>query len=261
MASPPAVLVAYVEESLVLEYAYVAAITVATYDYSLNISRELRYLGFAIPIVPLSSKMYVTLLWLTTLNHTTPKKVLAFLLVHYTVVQAITVVVVYFRLTGSANAISCFSFYGFHFCDIEYPESVAWIYPTWNGVLMSYEMVLCALVLRYAARHLRGTFWRDPVRTANTLIAVIVHDNLVYFFVPITGADYGKNVNALHRVPPSAHFPMKIVIMETLLLSMVGPCVVLSLRRGYERGLSDVHGSSVTTLMFVAGAPPTEEEE
>jgi len=133
-------------------------------------------------------------------------------------------------------------------CDQLFP---AWVYITSDVAAVSFEIFLFVLALWYACRHLPSSFWRNPAAAATSLATVIVQDNLIYFFV----ATLSMATNAAIEIPSAATsnaFSSIAMIAQSVLVAMIGPWMVISLRRSYERntGFTASRSHEVTTVAF-----------
>ncbi|EIW78796.1 hypothetical protein CONPUDRAFT_166714 [Coniophora puteana RWD-64-598 SS2] len=133
-------------------------------------------------------------------------------------------------------------------CDQLFP---AWVYITSDVAAVSFELFLFALALGYACRHIPSSFWRNPAAAATSLATVIVRDNLVYFFV----ATLSMATNAAIEIPSAATsntFSSIAMIAQSVLVAMIGPWMVISLRRSYEQntGVTTSRSHEVTTVAF-----------
>ncbi|EIW78792.1 hypothetical protein CONPUDRAFT_74395 [Coniophora puteana RWD-64-598 SS2] len=266
-------------ESLLEEYAMVAASALVYYDYLSNLSLEidliwtkklswatvvyaiceaeklgsitqLRYLGLAIPAKKIVDIALV-------FNHTTmPPSGRLPLYMGSTSNMRYRQYVSSARNddpTSMTNEFAGIGLPGLYFCDIGFPPSLGWINPASSSVLIVYEGVLCGLVLWYASRHLWEAFCRSPGRAANTLASVILRDNLIYFFLALLS----MFLSALNQVPSitvSLAYNCLDDIFQTFLFSMVGPWMVISLRKSYERSLSegDSQAYELSTVAFTS---------
>lgn len=191
-----------------------------------------------------------------------PQSILVVFAVFYTVVQGINIATLSVMLHGLTSVFSEISFAGIYSCYINFPEGIWWIYPTSDAFLISYEALLCALALWYASKSIQGSFWRSPLRSANTLMAVIIRDNLLYFFVVLMSII----VNAMEQVKDNINLTAYNCfedILEVVLYCMVGPWMILSLRKSYEicLGREASNGHELTTVAFAPPvAQPVEED-
>ncbi|EIW78786.1 hypothetical protein CONPUDRAFT_74389 [Coniophora puteana RWD-64-598 SS2] len=293
-------LIAFVQDDRVGEYALIAPTVVLVYDYLLNFSLEvplqmdliwnrkfssttlafivvwdkkpdkelridvylqLRYMGLMLPAfflvnnftgIPLSSKllspsgvgyilfavpqaMIMTIMILLQGMMSIrvyvllgkPQNILVVFAVFYIVVQGINIATLSVMLRGLTSVFSEISFAGIYSCYINFPEGIWWIYPTSDAFLISYEALLCALALC-------------------VLMSIIV--------------------NAMEQVKDNINLTAYNCfedILEVVLYCMVGPWMILSLRKSYEIGLGREasNGHELTTVAFAPPvAQPAEED-
>ncbi|EIW78814.1 hypothetical protein CONPUDRAFT_74413 [Coniophora puteana RWD-64-598 SS2] len=70
-----------------------------------------------------------------------------------------------------------------NFCNFNIPSTLLWTYPTTSMAVLGFDIVLCALAITHAIKYLPSSFWLHPQQTAASMRAVIVRDNLTYFFL------------------------------------------------------------------------------
>ncbi|EIW86016.1 hypothetical protein CONPUDRAFT_133662 [Coniophora puteana RWD-64-598 SS2] len=146
------------------------------------------------------------------------------------------------------------------FCNDDIPTNRDWTYPAYCMTVLAYEVILCALALRHAFKNLSVSAWREPARAAVGLGSIIVRDNLVYFFIVLVSLTL-SSVNFVPALSNSIAYVGLEKLMQLTLVTMVGPWMIISLRKSYEKGAAaGIHSSSELTMSFAAAAMPSDDE-
>jgi len=145
------------------------------------------------------------------------------------------------------------------FCGENFPSGRAWIFPATSVIVLMFDTVLCVLVVWYALKNLPRALWREPSSIASNLISVMVRDNLMYFLIVFIA----MALNTVAEVPALGNsFPYYVldIVLEVMMTVMVGPWMILSLRRSYEEGSGAYTSGSneFTTVAFVNPCPRQE---
>ncbi|EIW74443.1 hypothetical protein CONPUDRAFT_78087 [Coniophora puteana RWD-64-598 SS2] len=124
-------------------------------------------------------------------------------------------------------------------CEQSTPANRAWVYPVGSMAGLAFDLIVCAFALVYAFKHVPKACCRNPARAALTLSVIIVRDNLVYFF-----------------------FYNLTIIVQSMLQTMVGPWMIISLREAYERqtGYGPSCSSELTTVAFASIRVPWTDQ-
>jgi len=139
---------------------------------------------------------------------------------------------------------------GFNVCDTGAPSSLSWITPTSNTLWMMYETILCGAVLRYAFKEIPPAAWKSPFRSVNILVTVIIQDSLIHFFV-VTFSMLVAILNATDITNNISVFNGGSNFLVSWQVAMIGPWVMIDLRRSYEK-LCNVEASSPWELTSVS---------
>ncbi|EIW78869.1 hypothetical protein CONPUDRAFT_74457 [Coniophora puteana RWD-64-598 SS2] len=126
---------------------------------------------------------------------------------------------------------------GFNVCDIGAPASLSWVTPTSNTLWMTYETILCGAVLRYAFKEIPASSWRSPTRVTFSMLIAILN---------ATGVT--SNISAIEN---GSSF------LVSLQVAMIGPWIIINLRRSYERTANPGASESweMTTVAFASDEP------
>jgi len=131
------------------------------------------------------------------------------------------------------------------------PPNRIWVFTATDVLVLGSEVIMCAMVLWYTFSNLTPTFWHAPLQAATTLSAVIAQDNLIYFFLVTAFMVF----NALMLIPAFSQSKVLTsmeLAFQTIEIGVMGPWMILRLRRSYERatGASVSHSCEITTVIF-----------
>ncbi|EIW78863.1 hypothetical protein CONPUDRAFT_74451 [Coniophora puteana RWD-64-598 SS2] len=122
---------------------------------------------------------------------------------------------------------------GFNVCDTGAPSSLSWITPTSNTLWMTYETILCGAVLRYAFKEIPPAAWKNPFRVTFSLLVAVLNATSITSNIPLfnDGSDF----------------------LVSWQVAMIGPWVMINLRKSYEKlSSSDSEVSSPWELTSVS---------
>ncbi|EIW78858.1 hypothetical protein CONPUDRAFT_145129 [Coniophora puteana RWD-64-598 SS2] len=118
---------------------------------------------------------------------------------------------------------------------------------------LAYEFILGSFALAYASRQLpySSSLWINPARSVNALMWVICRDHLAYIFgfffvILLTIISHCLKLNfvisGMEKVP------------QILLFAVIGPWMIISLRRSYERNLDEMamDNNGLTVIVFAS---------
>jgi len=153
-----------------------------------------------------------------------------------------------------------FELLGIRICQQYLPPNRVWAFPATSFAVLGFDIILCALALQHAVKCLPAAFWRAPLQAAAGLASVIVRDNLVYFFLTLIA----MTLSAIDFVPiitNSIIFNSIYPIPQMMLLTMIGPWMIISLRRNFDSGTGEggPHSHELSSVAFAS--PATQEEE
>ncbi|EIW83638.1 hypothetical protein CONPUDRAFT_70613 [Coniophora puteana RWD-64-598 SS2] len=192
---------------------------------------------------------------------TRSKAVLIGLSTCFTITCAINITAVMFVFAFGPNLESTFTMLNINICQQD-TTSLRWAYPATSMAVLTFDTILCAFALHHAIRHLSPSFWNRPVQAATSIGAVIVRDNLTYFLFDITAfsALMCYTLSAMAFAPSIANITAFIVInsiMESILLALIGPWLLVSLRKSFELTTgAEVSASQEVTTVAFASVPP-----
>jgi len=125
--------------------------------------------------------------------------------------------------------------------------------PTTNTLYITYELLLCGAVLRYAYLKNPVPIWENPILAFGTLLSVIVRDNFICFFVvtismAISIVENSGFTGEIGTIATYCHY-----FLGSLQYAMAGPWIMLSLRRSHEENTNtEVRGScEITSVAFI----------
>lgn len=188
-----------------------------------------------------------------------PKTLLYVLLTGFSAAQVINIII-------SVDMIKLASFSeisvaGLYICDLSGIAQLEWTYPFTSALLLAYEAILIGCSVFCAVKHLRGSLWTNLTHFIDTLTAVIIRDNLAYFFIAFLGFLI-RAIGSTLAGSPTTFYLLLSTASEVAVLSMIGPWMILSLRKSDTRlingGVSA--GNEVTTVEFAAAVPQNEGE-
>jgi len=179
----------------------------------------------------------------------------------FVVVQGISIPSNLFMFKAVLSSADRTNVAGFNVCDIGAPPSYSWITPTSNTLWMAYETILCGAVLRYAFKEVPAFSWKSPTRSVNALVAVIIRDNLVHFFI-VTFSMLIAILNATGVTSNIFVFLNGSYFLVSLQVAMIGPWIIINLRRSFEMTASPGASNSweMTTVAF-AGDDSRQKSE
>jgi len=170
-----------------------------------------------------------------------PKSLLIALLTCFAVTQAFNFSVTCHLIAVTYHVNVEIDSFGFNSCNIELPPYSQWITPATCAVLLAYELFLCGLVLRYAIENLQTSLWKSPRPSATTIMHVIVHNNLIYFFIVLLA----MLLNSISQLlPDNAALVITCIsgILYTVVINMVGPWMILNLRSSCFINMNSTQG-------------------
>ncbi|EIW74246.1 hypothetical protein CONPUDRAFT_78210 [Coniophora puteana RWD-64-598 SS2] len=281
-----------VEALLISNYGLTAAIALMVYDCTcllgtvLNMSLEarkvscptilyatLRYTGmiygvtqFAIALLLLNVICRTTLTFLlqglmalrvhVLLGKT--KKIRVTLILGFVVSQIINIMNGVIALTANPGETSEASMFGVHLVIISTYPNLKWQSPVVNGVELAFEVLLYSLAVRYAYTRLPDACWKHPRKSATTLAAAIVRDNLVYFAMSFS-ALVTFTINTIAYAPATSSSPAynsMVQIADVVFFTMTGPWMVLSLRKQFEESANARNLDSTEMSILQYHYPP-----
>ncbi|EIW74249.1 hypothetical protein CONPUDRAFT_147860 [Coniophora puteana RWD-64-598 SS2] len=141
-------------------------------------------------------------------------------------------------------------------------SGMAWTSPAANGALIGYESLLSLLAIYHACKHFPQMLRKTPAGSTRSIASVAIRDNLVYFFVALA--------ELIGSVFSSWIFPINTAleywgiqhILQFVFLTMIGPWMILSLRKYHER---DIEGRildgdhELLTIVFQKGSLSASE--
>lgn len=142
---------------------------------------------------------------------------------------------------------------GVNACIALIPVSLYWVPPLQFSVVTGFEVLLCAAALHYTYKHVKASEWRSPARLLGRLVALTVRDNLIYFAIAFFSLIVSSmDQNGVFATYTSPAYMIVESILEFFLMTMVGPWMILSIRRNAE---TMIHGGSeateLTTVRFL----------
>ncbi|EIW78790.1 hypothetical protein CONPUDRAFT_155519 [Coniophora puteana RWD-64-598 SS2] len=282
-----------VEDFLSTDYMLVAVTTMVVYDYVLQFPLEfeliwLRYLGlaytasqilfnFSVPLSKVSDTSAFDLpsptfyntavsLWMISIRiyvlFGREKKPLFVLAVFFVVSQGVNIALSALLLKVAVGSAVESGFLSFDVCTNGSIPNIQWLYPTSGSILIVYEAIICGFAVRYAFKNLGSYAWKNPVSCFNTLMAIIVRDNLVYFFIVF----FQALVNVLAGTSKLESLALSCLdgALLTIVLAMVGPWMIISLRKNYERDVngdvSEAHELSPVAFVTPDSRPDGDDE-
>ncbi|EIW78853.1 hypothetical protein CONPUDRAFT_74444 [Coniophora puteana RWD-64-598 SS2] len=180
------------------------------------------------------------------------QKLLAILAACFLAAQGVSAVVAIYYIRRSAHLISESSAddISVHLCEVSKSHTLSWTLTATASSRVVYETILCGLSLVYVFKHLPETtsLRRSPARFANELWLLMVRDNLVYFFAVL----FAQIINIISS--PARSEATKLIFnnisneLNAFQYAMVGPWMIISLRKSYEKGIAqrtiESHGLS-----------------
>ncbi|EIW78789.1 hypothetical protein CONPUDRAFT_74392 [Coniophora puteana RWD-64-598 SS2] len=162
-------------------------------------------------------------------------------------------------LSSGPTSLYEFGFLSINFCVQDVPVNRVWTYLADGTTMLVFEIILCAFALRYAFKSLEDPFWKSPTRSVVSLGSVIVRDNLVYFFIALVNTVLIAVYDSPNVVISVAYSCISLICL-TILWALVGPWMIISLRKSYNRDIEEVtpNEHELTTVAFVTPATPVE---
>jgi len=180
------------------------------------------------------------------------KRVLAALVIGFLASQVVTLAVIVSLLAHGGSIIppAKIAISGIKSCS-KASSDPQWVYPLCCSTLLIYELMLIAFCLHHAIAHLERPLWTSIRSYTGSLTSIIVRQSLFYFTV----AFFGILITAMSQTPAlqsSAAFLIINSIADFVLLTMIGPWIVLDLRRQYEENIenNNLRVLNLTTLRF-----------
>jgi len=152
----------------------------------------------------------------------------------FVVVQGISIVSTLLMLGPVLKAADRTNVAGLNVCDVGTTASFSWVTPTSDTLWMTYETILCGAVVRYAFREIPTSSWKSPTRSVGALLRVIIRDNLIHFFI-VTFSLLMATLNATGVTSNVSVIDHGNVFLVSLQVAMIGPWIIINLRRSYEQ--------------------------
>jgi len=173
------------------------------------------------------------------------KRVLAILMVGFLASQAVTFSTIISLLVrgGTIMPPAKVAISGIASCHKE-PSEPQWVYPLSCSALLVFELLLIILCLYHAFARLNWPMATSIGHYAGSIVLLMYQQSLVYFIVALVSI----LLNAVSQAPTlrsSMVFSIVNAITDFIMLAMIGPRMMLGLRKQYE---DDVNGYDLRTF-------------
>ncbi|EIW78800.1 hypothetical protein CONPUDRAFT_74401 [Coniophora puteana RWD-64-598 SS2] len=186
------------------------------------------------------------------------RAVLIGLSICFTITFAINITSAVLGMAHGYITIATYAVFEFNFCTLNTPSTLLWTYPATSMLILGFDIILCALAVHHAVKHLPPSFWCHPLHMAASMRALIIRDNLVYFFFTLMSNMLLAVEFSPYIVYTTLWTILSILVQETV-LALVGPWLIINLRKSFELTTGDeVSGSRELTSVAFASIPPVE---
>ncbi|EIW78829.1 hypothetical protein CONPUDRAFT_91261 [Coniophora puteana RWD-64-598 SS2] len=178
----------------------------------------------------------------------------------FLITHSLNISVTVWFVAGGTIMYTSFEFLDINICQQYVPPNRVWAFPATSFAVLGFDIILCALALHHAVKRFPAAFWRAPLQAAAGLASVIVRDNLVYFFLTLIA----MMLSAIDFVPiitKSIIFNSIYPIPQMMLLTMIGPWMIISLRRNFDNDTGEGGPHSQEMISVAFASPEIQQEE